>query len=438
MKKITVKIVSLLLALLMLTSCFTACSSLGNPLLKLGKTEFSENIYMLFLSRLKGNLSSAVNYGSEALYSSFWDVIVSNDGTTREDSYKAQILDECKFYVAALNLFDELGLKLPDSYTSEIEQTLEDYLIGDADGSKAALNTILAPYGANYNVLKEAYLLEAKLAYLNEYLYGKGGSKIGAEILEEYYQANYLRFKHIFFYTYTPVYEVDENGNDIYFLDTTTKKVAYDTSAYKRRDEAGKEVKDENGDIVYETSDGKIAYDKKNGQRLGVYDTNGYLVTRQFTQEELIEVSDHATLIMEALEGQEGNYTLFDSYVENYSEDEGSLKYTNGFYMTADANYDSPEVLEAVVEMKNGEIRKIYSEYGIHIVMKYELDKTGYAKTENSDFFVNASNGYFVFIDKLMSILISERLAPEISKVWVDEERYSAISIKDLGANFYY
>ena len=438
MKKITVKIVSLLLALLMLTSCFTACSSLGNPLLKLGKTEFSENIYMLFLSRLKGNLSSAVNYGSEALYSSFWDVIVSNDGTTREDSYKAQILDECKFYVAALNLFDELGLKLPDSYTSEIEQTLEDYLIGDADGSKAALNTILAPYGANYNVLKEAYLLEAKLAYLNEYLYGKGGSKIGAEILEEYYQANYLRFKHIFFYTYTPVYEVDENGNDIYFLDTTTKKVAYDTSAYKRRDEAGKEVKDENGDIVYETSDGKIAYDKKNGQRLGVYDTNGYLVTRQFTQEELIEVSDHATLIMEALEGQEGNYTLFDSYVENYSEDEGSLKYTNGFYMTADANYDSPEVLEAVVEMKNGEIRKIYSEYGIHIVMKYELDKTGYAKTENSDFFVSASTGYFVFIDKLMSMLITQRLSSKASEVVVDEERYSAISIKDLGANFYY
>lgn len=438
MKKITVKIASLLLALLMLVGCFTSCSSLGNPLLKLDKTELSENIYMLFLSRLKGNLSSAVNYGSDALKASFWDTIVSNDGKTRDDSYKAQILEECKFYVAALNLFDELGLKLPASYTEEIEQTLSDYLVGDADGSKAALNALLAPYGANYDVLKEAYLIEAKLAYLNEHLYGKGGSKIGPEIIEDYYQANYVRFKHIFFYTYTPVYEVDEDGNDIYFLDLQDKKVAYDTSAYKRRDANGKEVKDEKGDIVYENSEGKIAYDKNNGQRLPVYDTNGRVLTRKFTQEELIEVNDDATLIMEALEGHEGNYTLFDSYVENYSEDEGSLKYTNGFYMTADANYDSPEVLAAVCEMKNGEIRKVYSDYGIHIVMRYELDKTGYAKTENSDFFVNASNGYFVFIDKLMSILISERLAPEISKVWVDEERYSAISIKDLGANFYY
>ena len=438
MKKITVRIISLLLTLLMLLGCFTACSSLGNPLLKLGKTELSENIYMLFLSRLKGNLSSAVNYGSDALKSSFWDVIVSNDGKTRDDLYKEQILEESKFYIAALSLFDELGLKLPESYTSEIEQTLNDYLIGDADGSKAAFNSLLAPYGANYNVLKEAYLIEAKLAYLNEHLYGKGGSKIGPEILEEYYQTNYLRFKHIFFYTYTPVYEVDADGNDIYFLDLDNKKVAYDTSAYKRRDEAGKEVKDENGDTVYETADGKIAYDKENGQRLGVYDSNGYLVTREFTQEELIEVNDHATLIMEALEGQEGNYTLFDSYVENYSEDEGSLKYTNGFYMTADANYDSPEVLAAVGEMKNGEIRKIYSEYGIHIVMKYELDKTGYAKTENSDFFVSASTGYFVFIDKLMSMLIRQRLSADIDEVWVDEERYSAISIKNISANFYY
>ena len=438
MKKIAIKCISLLLTLVMLTGCFASCSSLGNPLLKLEKTELSENIYMLFLSRLKGNLASAVNYGKEALYDSFWDTIVSNDGTTRDEAYKAQILEECKYYVAALALFDELKLKLPASYVDEIEVTLNDLVVGDADGSKAAFNSLLLQYGANYNVLKEAYLIEAKLAYLNDYLFGAGGSKISAELIEEYYQANYVRFKHVFFYTYTPVYETDSEGNDIYFSDLQAKKVAYDTSAYKRRDEAGKEVKDEDGNIVYETVDGKIAYDKKNGQRLPVYDASGKVVTREFTKDELIEVSDHATLIMEELEGKEGNYTLFDSYVEKYSEDEGSLKYANGFYMTADANYESPEVLSAVLEMKNGEIRKVYSDYGIHIVMRYELDKNGYAKTENSDFFVNAKTGYFVFIDKLMSMLLSERLASVLGDVYVDEKRYSVISIKDLGANFYY
>ena len=438
MKRTMIKIISLALSLLMLVGCFTACGGTGKPLLSLDNAQISENVYMLFLSRLKGNLASAVNYGQEALTEGFWDTVISNDGTTREKSYKEQILDECKFYVAALNTFDELGLKLPKAYTDEIDQTLKDYVDIDADGSKAAFNAIMLKYGANYDVLREALIIEAKLAYLNEYLYGAGGSKIGHEIIKDYYEANYVRFKHIFFYTYGPLYETDGEGNDIYYSDAMTKKVAYDTSAFKRRDEAGKEVTDQNGDVIYETATGKIAYDKSAGQRMPIYDERGYVVTREFNQQELIEVSDHATLLMEELKNNEGNYTLFDTYVEKYSEDEGSLKYSNGFYMTAESNYDSPEVLSAVCEMECGEIRKIYSDYGIHIVMKYELEENGYAKTENSDFFVNANTGTLVFMNKLMSILLTERLSSLKNEVRVDKERYAAISIKDIGANFYY
>lgn len=438
MKKKIIRAFSLLLSVVMILMSFVSCRSLGEPILTYGNTELSENVYMLFLSRLKGNLASAANYSTEALKDSFWDMVVSSSGTTRDESYKSQILEECKFYLAALSLFDELGLKLPDSYVAEIDQSLGDLLEGDANGSKTSFNSILAEYGANYDVLREAFLIEAKLSYLNEYLFGKGGSKIGAEVIEEYYQSKYVRFKHVFFYTYTPVYETDSDGNDIYYLDAYAKKVAYDTGAFKRRTADGSEAKDKNGDVIYETADGKIAYDKKTGTRAPVYDERGYVVTRKFTEQELIAVNDDATLIMEALEGNEGNYTLFDTYVENYSEDEGSLKYSNGFYMTAESNYDSPEVLDAVLEMKNGEIRKIYSDYGIHIVMKYELDKNGYAKTDNSDFFVSANTGNFVFINELMSILLKERLSPTISDITVNKERYNAISIKNLAANFYY
>lgn len=438
MKKITIKSISLFLVILMFGTCFTSCSSLGKPLLQLGKTELSENVYMLFLSRLKGTLASGTNYGSTALKESFWDQVVTNDGKTRDESYKEQILEECKFYVAALNLYDELGLKLPDSYTEEIEQTLKDYVDIDADGSKTAFNALLSPYGANYKVLREALMIEAKLAYLNEYLYGADGSKIGAEIKDTYYKENYVRFKHIFFYTYSPIYETDSDGRDIYYSDLTNKKIAYDTSAYKRRNASGEEVKDKNGDIVYETAEGTVAYDTKNGQRLPLYDENGYLKTREFTREELIQVNDHASLIMEELEGKEGNYTLFDSYVKDFSEDDGSITYANGFYMTRDANYEAPEVLEAVCEMKDGEIRKINSEYGIHIVMKYELENNGYAKSENSDFFVNKDTGSLVFVDQLKTKLLMQKLSPSISEVKVYSDRYSAISLKTLEPNFYY
>ena len=242
----------------------------------------------------------------------------------------------------------------------------------------------------------------------------------------------------MFFYTYDILYEVDEDGNDIYYSDVMAKKIAYDTTAYKRRDAAGKELKDEKGDVIYETADGKIAYDKKSGTRSPIYDSNGQVVIRDFTQEELVAVNDHATLLMEELEGQEKNYTLFDSYVEKYSEDEGKNKYTNGIYLTAETNYDAPEVRSAVFEMKTGEIRKIHSDYGIHIVMKYELDKNGYAKTDNSDFFVNADSGNFVFINELMTFLLNQRLAESISKVEVHNDRYDSISFKNIEPNFYY
>ena len=438
MKRKFFRIATLVLSLLIIVGSVCSCTSTGKTLLKYEDTELSENIYMLFLSRLKGSMSRADNYSTDALTNAFWEQIVSNSGMTREEQYKEKLLDECKMYTAALYLFDELDLKLPDSYIKEIDKSLEDLIENDADGSKTAFNSTLSNYGANYDVLREAYIIEAKLAYLNEYLYGANGSKIGNEIINEYYKANYVRFKHVFFYTFDIIYETDSDGKDIYYTSANDGRIAYDTSAQKRRDNDGKEVKDKKGDVIYENEDGTIAYDKKNGVRMPKYDEKGYVITRKFTQQELIEVNDHATLLMEELEGHEKNYTLFDSYVEKYSEDEGSLDYSGGFYMTADSNYESPEVLEAVLKMETGEIRKVTSDYGIHIVMKYELEENGFGLTENSDFFINTKTGAYVFINDIMTVLLNEKLKPYVEKIEVDKARYDSISIKDLAPNYYY
>lgn len=438
MKRKFFRISTLVLSLLIIVGSVCSCTSTGKTLLKYEDTELSENIYMLFLSRLKGSMSRADNYSTDALTNAFWEQIVSNSGMTREEQYKEKLLDECKMYTAALYLFDELDLKLPDSYIKEIDKSLEDLIENDADGSKTAFNSTLSNYGANYDVLREAYIIEAKLAYLNEYLYGANGSKIGNEIINEYYKANYVRFKHVFFYTFDIIYETDSDGKDIYYTSANDGRIAYDTSAQKRRDNDGKEVKDKKGDVIYENEDGTIAYDKKNGVRMPKYDEKGYVITRKFTQQELIEVNDHATLLMEELEGHEKNYTLFDSYVEKYSEDEGSLDYAGGFYMTADSNYESPEVLEAVLKMETGEIRKVTSDYGIHIVMKYELEENGFGLTENSDFFINTKTGAYVFINDIMTVLLNEKLKPYVEKIEVDKARYDSISIKDLAPNYYY
>ena len=437
MKKIIKKTVALALCAVLLITSLTGCASLGKPLLEYESVELTDAMFSLFLSRIKGTVASASNAGSEALTSSYWDATVSSDGTTRGDAYKAQVLSDAKSYVAALYEFERLGLKLPDSYVEEIDAELMELVEFDADGSKTAFNAILAEYGANYDVLREAYLLEAKLAYLNEYLYGAAGEKIGEEVIEEYYQNNYLRFKHVFFYTYALVYVEDEDGKEIYYIPDSGGSIAYDTSAFKRRDASGDVVTDKNGDVVYETADGFIAYDKERGERQPVYDENGYIMTRQFTQSELIAVSDDATLLMDELRGEEGNYTLFDSFVESYSEDEGSATYSNGMYLAKNTEY-IPQVTEALAEMEEGEIRKVYSDYGIHIVMKYELDEGGYADSRNSDFFISNSTGTYTFLSTLMSELLMKRLAPIKALITVDEKLYDSIDIKYVGANFYY
>jgi hypothetical protein len=112
----------------------------------------------------------------------------------------------------------------------------------DGKGSKATLNSLLAQYGANYDVLREAYTLEAKIAYLKDHLYGDNGSKIASSVIEGYYQANYVKFRHVFLYTYEVIYEKDANGDDIYYTDDG--RIAYDTTRHQKVDENGALVRD--------------------------------------------------------------------------------------------------------------------------------------------------------------------------------------------------
>ena len=255
------------------------------------------------------------------------------------------------------------------------------------------------------------------------------------ELMEEYYQANYVRFKHVFIYTYSLVYETDENGDDIYFDATNNKKIAYDKKATLKTDDNGEAVKDKNGDKIYLTDDGKIAYDKINGKRSPVFDDNGNQQTRKYTEKELIAASDYAQTVFEKCE--EGNYTLFDKLVENYTEDEGMLTYTGGYYLTAESDYDAPAVRDALFKMEAGEIKKINSEYGIHIVMKYELDEGGYADEKNTDFF-RTSEGSLAFMSTLKNILLEEYVEKYKANIVIDEELLKSVSMKTVGANYNY
>ena len=436
MKRIAKRILVFILALVLCTGSFVGCAAKGKTLLELDGERMSVNMFQLLLSRMKGTCASAYGFGEEALSDSFWDKILSSDGTTYNDHYTAQVLDNAKTYLAALYLFEQEGLELPKSYIEDIDAEIERLINDDADGSKATFNSILAQYGVNYKMLREAYIMEAKISYLRDYLFGTDGSKISAELTEEYYQKNYARFKQVFIYTYAIKYETDEFGNDIYYDAADSTRISYDASAKAKTDESGKQKKDKNGDVIRVTDDGKIAYDKKNGKRNPILGEDGYPETRKYTEEEYKAASDRAQIIFESCEKNDSK--LFDLLVEEYSEDEGMIKYTNGYYITEDSNYDSKEVVEAVFDMEVGEVRQVVSDYGIHIVMRYELDKGGYAKKDNSDFFISTETGKYNFMSDMLNDIFSEHLQQYVDRIVVNEELLALVDMKRVGANFYY
>ncbi len=433
MKLKFISLICLLLAVLMLT---VSCSS-GNALMSLGKQDISLNLYELYLSRQKGTLCTAYYYGAEAAKDSFWDTQISTDGTTNNKYWTEYILQCVKIYLAAMYMYEEeYDLSLPDSAEEAVKEKLDELVATDGEGSKAALNKILSEYGINYNMLREAYLIEQKVAHLQYHLYGDGLSKVSKELKEQYYRENYVRFKQVFFMNYRYVYETDENGDTIYF-DTETGKPIYDESGIRHFDSNGFAEKDKNGNIIYYHEDGSIAYDEKNGQPSYTYDENGKYQTAKLTASELRELEKNAEDIAEFTE--KGDTATFESYIAKYSDDsDGQSNYSDGYYFAVNAAYAYEyiaDIISKLTEMEAGEIGLIESDYGYHVIMKYELDEGAYEDTAKDVWFESETNS---FTDGVKQWLFNIKCEQYLDKITVNPEAVKQIDIKSVSPNFYY
>ena len=199
MKKVIIRTAAMILLIALSLTTFVACSFLGKTMLVLEKdgtrVKMSVNVFQFYLSRMKG---MEVASTSAAENDSYWDAWVSQDGTTRNQQYTNYILEEAKTYLAALYLFEKNGYRLPDATVDAIDAQIEHWIEVDANGSKAQFDAILAVYGANRSILRETMLIEAKIRYLKDALFGTDGSLIADNLVDDYYTANYRRFKQVF------------------------------------------------------------------------------------------------------------------------------------------------------------------------------------------------------------------------------------------------
>ena len=431
------RILSVILCLTLLVGAvaMTACSQKGETLLELNGQTITANQYQLLLARVKGSLAHA---GYSVDSATFWDMVIDSEGNTYDEYFRNAALTDAKRYLAAAAIFEEEGLVLPQSYKDAVDEDIEEY-IRDA-GSKSALNSRLSAYGVNVDMLRDLYLLEAKYAYLQAYLYGAEGEKIAANVRLEYLNEHAVCFKQVLIRAFDYVYEKDLNGDEIYYLvgenNAKINNVAYDSiGGNPRIDEFGKTITDKNGDVVYYLENGSIAYDKEKGVRSVVYDENGIAKTEKYSAEELAEHKAAAEEMMASV--AKGDYAAFEALMEEYQISGDDAFVTDGtycfLYTTGDNDYDYlNDIADVLAKAEEGEMRMVNSEYGYNVVMKYPIPEDAVTNTAYEDWFGDLT-------DRVTAKLFHTKCTPYMEKVAVSNEVFKALpSMKQVGTNYDY
>jgi len=395
MKK-CIRIAACLLAAVMMMISFVSCSGMGTPVMELGGTEITGNMIEFWLSRYKAQF---VYYYGDAVcgqydldnVDQFWAIVADQaTGQTYDDVMSSFIYENAETYLCSLYLFDQFGLSLPKETVDEVDTYIEELCQTYAYGSKSEFNSILEKYGVNRKLLRELYLIDEKVDYLQEYLFGTGGTLGVTKVdKEEYYQANYVRMRQIcIFINECP--ELDEKGNP-------------------------------------------------------VLDKDGYTKYRDMTAEETQQARERAAEALKKINGGDSFMSVLSKYDENPSDD----SYVNGLYMSKDSSMGTDEALEKIYtelqKMKVGEIKLIETENNLHIIEKLELDEGAYDKETNADFFTFYDpelEKYMTFEHYLKEPLFLEYIAESLEKfsadVKIDEAELKKYKLSTVQANYYY
>ena len=433
MKKTLVKGFSLLLVLAMLAGAAVGCSS-QKTLISLDGETLSVNLYELMLSIQKGNMAYMINYWyGDPNSADFWDTVIDENNTTWDDYYTLAVYKKAKNLLAASAVFEEMKLSLKDSTVSEIDKGIEK-LIQDDAGSKKALNSILSQYGVNVNMYREYKLLEARSQALAEHLYGVGGSRIGASLKENYLQENYVAFQQIFLANYYYEFVTDENGDTVYYTDNGA--IAYDT-------EKGTPRVGENGKFVYYTEDGRIAYDTVNGKPSPVLDEKGEQKIANYSKSQMQE---RAALIVDLKDLAGDDEAVFEALRETYSDEgmaDGILD-ENLCYLATNVDYESvnmkfmDQIADALSALEVGETAVVPTDYGYHLVRRYETAPGAYADSKLSQWFSDSTYGVFDFINNLENQLFLKVLEPYTARIETNDQLLDSVTLKDVAPNYYY
>ncbi|MBR6514924.1 MAG: hypothetical protein IKT46_08850 [Clostridia bacterium] len=307
-----------ILCVCLLLGC-VACTKTENTIMTYKGAKAPESLYSYWMSTYKSVFLDSFNDGIDS--DEFWDMLISDDMT-----YEEYIVDwintEMKYRTVALKLFDEYGLELTDSTIERIDADISEKL--EYAESREELNTRLAKFNMNIDMLREVYIANEKYESVREYLYGQGGEEAPTDKERaEYFADNYYCLKYITIYS----------------------------GVILKTDESGAYVYDEDGQIeLIKLDDEQKALKKK--------------------------------IIDSIIAGVEAGGD-FDEYMSEYSEVDYS-EYPNGFFVSEnDSSRLGGDIINAAKEINFGEIKVLSDENITYIVKKLDLPE--YTSLTSSD-----------------------------------------------------
>ena len=365
-----IKFIALLLSAAMLILSAAGCGATSATAISFGDVEINANEYCYWMSRYKAMFLYSY-FGTTTDNDQIWSSEFA-EGVTVGDFLETVALSNIMSNAICLKLFDDYGLKLTTEQQNSIDDNINTKI--QAVGSKSALNTQLSAYGVNVDMLRDIYESETKISTLQDYLYGENGTdKATTEEIDAYYEENYYRCKHILIRTDVK-YELDENGDPI---------VDEESGSYK---------------------------------------------TVELTDEEIEEQK----ALAEDLELRVAAGEDFDALVVQYSEDTGMQHFADGYYINSACTFLPSEVVSAVISMNVGDIKTVESDYGIHIIKRYELIDGAYNDAEYAAYMFGDLEA------TVNSIKLQELLGQYTNLVVINEEIVADYPLAKCTPNFYY
>lgn len=358
------KVISLLLITVILTGTLVSCGSSSPVVMTYNDSKITANMYSYWLSTYK---SKFLNYYSNSMdNNSFWDNQVE-DGVTTEQYAMNLINEKIKYTLIGMQMFHDYGLEISSDTTASINNDINEKI--DYYGGLTQLNAALSAFGINADILKEVYTDEEKLNAVYDYLYGENGiEKVSESTIDTYYADNYSRIKYIIFYT------------------------------------KEKDMFDEKGNLKY--------------------DSEGLIMTEPLSEEEIAAKQskiEEAMICVNA--GDE-----FESIMTNYNEADMSA-YTNGFYISAnELGIYGFAMVDAVRNMKVGEVRRVDDKDAAYIIKKYDL-------IDRNDFLDYDTKQLENLKTNCIQEIYKSKFSEYASKIEINQDELSKFSIRTAASN---